>query len=370
MGLDGDQLDRVALPRCGPGTSRGVRPSRTGTPSASARPRGTRCGPPVVSTPCWGRRMSRRAGQPSLDVRRRWSVGVGRVPPSSPPQAVRKASAAPPASNGTSGHARSRHRGRTYPRRVTEPPRPVLQFEVDGEPGRGPRRRRVAAGGPAGPPRLRSAKDGCSPQGQCGCCTVLVDGAPRVACVTPARRVAGRRDHDPRGLARRRRRGLGRGVLRHRGQPVRLLHARGSSCGSRVRAGRASTWATRSPWTGRWPPTCAAAPGWRTILDAGPHSSATPCAGAGPRRPRPPGGARGRRTASGSGPRWRWARAASPTTPPRPTRSWPCPTATAAGPSARRSAEARAGGGQGAGPAHDGRARRHPLDAARRATGT
>ncbi|HVL92843.1 MAG TPA: 2Fe-2S iron-sulfur cluster-binding protein [Acidimicrobiales bacterium] len=40
---------------------------------------------------------------------------------------------------------------------------------------------------------LRSAKDGCSPQGQCGCCTVLVDGQPRVACVTPLRRVAGRR---------------------------------------------------------------------------------------------------------------------------------------------------------------------------------
>jgi aerobic-type carbon monoxide dehydrogenase small subunit (CoxS/CutS family) len=39
---------------------------------------------------------------------------------------------------------------------------------------------------------VRSAKDGCSPQGQCGCCTVLVDGAPRVACVTPARRVSGR----------------------------------------------------------------------------------------------------------------------------------------------------------------------------------
>jgi aerobic-type carbon monoxide dehydrogenase small subunit (CoxS/CutS family) len=39
---------------------------------------------------------------------------------------------------------------------------------------------------------IRSPKDGCSPQGQCGCCTVLVDGTPRVACVTPLRRVAGR----------------------------------------------------------------------------------------------------------------------------------------------------------------------------------
>ncbi|MCU1463117.1 MAG: putative oxidoreductase [Acidimicrobiales bacterium] len=39
---------------------------------------------------------------------------------------------------------------------------------------------------------VRSVKDGCSPQGQCGCCTVLVDGAPRVACVTPVSRVAGR----------------------------------------------------------------------------------------------------------------------------------------------------------------------------------
>lgn len=39
---------------------------------------------------------------------------------------------------------------------------------------------------------IRSAKDGCSPQGQCGCCTVWVDGRPRVACVTPAGRVRGR----------------------------------------------------------------------------------------------------------------------------------------------------------------------------------
>ncbi len=39
---------------------------------------------------------------------------------------------------------------------------------------------------------LVSVKDGCAPQGQCGCCTVLVDGAPRVSCVTPVARVAGR----------------------------------------------------------------------------------------------------------------------------------------------------------------------------------
>ncbi|HEY2302190.1 MAG TPA: 2Fe-2S iron-sulfur cluster-binding protein [Acidimicrobiales bacterium] len=49
---------------------------------------------------------------------------------------------------------------------------------------------------------LRSVKDGCSPQGQCGCCTVLVDGSPRVACVTPARRVAGRRITTVEGIPR------------------------------------------------------------------------------------------------------------------------------------------------------------------------
>jgi len=29
-----------------------------------------------------------------------------------------------------------------------------------------------------------SVKDGCSPQGQCGCCLVLVDGSPKVSCAT------------------------------------------------------------------------------------------------------------------------------------------------------------------------------------------
>ncbi len=36
-----------------------------------------------------------------------------------------------------------------------------------------------------------SPKDGCAPSGQCGCCTVLVDGKARVACQTSLERAAG-----------------------------------------------------------------------------------------------------------------------------------------------------------------------------------
>ena len=75
---------------------------------------------------------------------------------------------------------------------MAEGSRPPLQLEVDG------RQVEVVDDGQSLLDVLReglglhSPKDGCSPQGQCGCCTVLVDGQPRVACVTPARRVAGR----------------------------------------------------------------------------------------------------------------------------------------------------------------------------------
>ncbi len=48
---------------------------------------------------------------------------------------------------------------------------------------------------------LHSVKDGCSPQGQCGCCTVWVDGKPRVSCVTPVARVNGRSVTTIEGLA-------------------------------------------------------------------------------------------------------------------------------------------------------------------------
>ncbi|MGH9274227.1 MAG: (2Fe-2S)-binding protein, partial [Acidimicrobiales bacterium] len=75
---------------------------------------------------------------------------------------------------------------------MAEGSRPPLQLEVDG------RQVEVSDDGQSLLDVLREGlglhapKDGCSPQGQCGCCTVLVDGQPRVACVTPARRVAGR----------------------------------------------------------------------------------------------------------------------------------------------------------------------------------
>jgi len=40
---------------------------------------------------------------------------------------------------------------------------------------------------------IRSPKDGCQPQGQCGCCLVLLDGMPRTVCATPAAKLEGRK---------------------------------------------------------------------------------------------------------------------------------------------------------------------------------
>src|SRR5215813_9334676 len=38
---------------------------------------------------------------------------------------------------------------------------------------------------------ITSPKDGCSPSGQCGCCTVLVDGKAVVSCNLALAKVAG-----------------------------------------------------------------------------------------------------------------------------------------------------------------------------------
>src|SRR5436305_12422243 len=39
---------------------------------------------------------------------------------------------------------------------------------------------------------VTSPKDGCSPTGQCGCCTVIVDDKAIVACQTSMEKVAGK----------------------------------------------------------------------------------------------------------------------------------------------------------------------------------
>ncbi len=70
---------------------------------------------------------------------------------------------------------------------------------------------------------VRSVKDGCSPQGQCGCCTVWIDGQPRVACVTQVGRVAGREVTTIEGLPSA---PVWAATLRRaRWQSVRVLHA-------------------------------------------------------------------------------------------------------------------------------------------------
>ena len=40
--------------------------------------------------------------------------------------------------------------------------------------------------------QVTSAKDGCSPQGQCGCCTVMIDGKAQVSCTLSLAKAAGR----------------------------------------------------------------------------------------------------------------------------------------------------------------------------------
>ena len=47
--------------------------------------------------------------------------------------------------------------------------------------------------------RITSPKDGCAPSGQCGCCTVLVDGKARIACQTSLEKSAGRESRHWRG---------------------------------------------------------------------------------------------------------------------------------------------------------------------------
>ena len=39
---------------------------------------------------------------------------------------------------------------------------------------------------------ITSPKDGCSPSGQCGCCTIMIDGKAQVSCQYPVAKADGR----------------------------------------------------------------------------------------------------------------------------------------------------------------------------------
>ena len=72
---------------------------------------------------------------------------------------------------------------------------------------------------------VTSPKDGCSPSGQCGCCTVLIDGKASVSCQISLEKAAGKSITTLEGFD-----AVGAGALRrrvrsHRGASVRLLHA-------------------------------------------------------------------------------------------------------------------------------------------------
>lgn len=105
---------------------------------------------------------------------------------------------------------------------------------------------------------VRSPKDGCSPQGQCGCCTVWVDGAPRVACVTPARRVAGREITTVEGLEPR---------LRQRWADA-FVATGGSQCGFCTPGIVMRLAAERGPVDNALLAHLCRCTGWRTILEA------------------------------------------------------------------------------------------------------
>jgi len=64
---------------------------------------------------------------------------------------------------------------------------------------------------------LTSPKDGCSPQGQCGACLVLVDGHPKTACAVPARAAAGKNVLTLEGVAEAERRIYGEAFARTAG---------------------------------------------------------------------------------------------------------------------------------------------------------
>ena len=91
---------------------------------------------------------------------------------------------------------------------------PTVRFRPERARSRGRRApRRLRARSAPRSLRPHSPKDGCAPQGQCGCCLALVDGHPRVTCAMSARRRRAR-PRDARRAAAGRASALGRRVRR------------------------------------------------------------------------------------------------------------------------------------------------------------
>jgi xanthine dehydrogenase molybdenum-binding subunit len=59
-----------------------------------------------------------------------------------------------------------------------------------------------------------SPKNGCEPQAACGCCTVLIDGKPRLSCTIKATKVAGRSITTAEGLSEELRRNVADAFVR------------------------------------------------------------------------------------------------------------------------------------------------------------
>ena len=159
----------------------------------SASPTGIRCVIPAPRTPSIVKRTSTssgRFGSPLLDVPEVASGSSEVSVLSSEPHAANTTPAAPTARPPARKERRDRAGTEVEP--ILELVSAGIALRVNGEPVSVPDDAGSLLDALRDHLGLRSAKDGCSPQGQCGCCTVWVDGAPRVACVTPVSRVAGR----------------------------------------------------------------------------------------------------------------------------------------------------------------------------------